>query len=409
MAERMEADLWRLDIPLVGNPLKNLNSYLITGERNLLIDTGFRQVPCREAMDRQLRQIGVDMDRTDIFLTHLHSDHAGLAPELVRPGCRIYISGVDLPGLEDAMSPRRWQRLYRDYEHNGFPPEETATLWHGNPAQNAGASRWDPSLYTPLADGAELIYGSHHLRCILTPGHTPGHLCLYEPERRWLFCGDHVLFHITPNICRWSGVADSLGDYLESLARIKTLPVARLLRRYPVYLTAGAYHASDVPILVYKKGQTDLLAALMPGFMPPSGPTENRIGRSAPLFFWKSGACLAFSLALVGVSVWQLPGVTGLLILPCLLSAAALLVAAEGYRLEGAGRTPGRVLTVQYSRLFTRHWVCVFTPDVNFTLFASPFAQAVGRCNLTVSLPGGGRLRARSVNRYRAAHLPLDP
>lgn len=105
MAERMEADLWRLDIPLVGNPLKNLNSYLITGERNLLIDMGFRQVPCREAMDRQLRQIGVDMDRTDIFLTHLHSDHAGLAPELVRPGCRIYISGVDLPGLEDAMSP----------------------------------------------------------------------------------------------------------------------------------------------------------------------------------------------------------------------------------------------------------------------------------------------------------------
>ena len=194
-----------------------------------------------------------------------------------------------------------------------------------------------------------------------------------------------------------------------SACDLRITPVARLLRRYPVYLTAGAYHASDVPILVYKKGQTDLLAALMPGFMPPSGPTENRIGRSAPLFFWKSGACLAFSLALVGVSVWQLPGVTGLLIIPCLLSAAALLVAAEGYRLEGAGRTPGRVLTVQYSRLFTRHWVCVFTPDVNFTLFASPFAQAVGRCNLTVSLPGGGRLRARSVNRYRAAHLPLDP
>ena len=42
MAEQIEAGLWRLDIPLVGNPLKNLNSYLLTGERNLLIDTGFR-------------------------------------------------------------------------------------------------------------------------------------------------------------------------------------------------------------------------------------------------------------------------------------------------------------------------------------------------------------------------------
>ena len=86
MAERVGKNLWRLDIPLVGNPLKNLNSYLLTGPRSLLIDTGFRQGPCRAAMERQLEEIGVDRDRLDIFLTHLHSDHTGLAPELIRPG-----------------------------------------------------------------------------------------------------------------------------------------------------------------------------------------------------------------------------------------------------------------------------------------------------------------------------------
>lgn len=193
-----------------------------------------------------------------------------------------------------------------------------------------------------------------------------------------------------------------------SACDVRVTPVARLLRRYPVYLTAGAYHADDVPVLVFKKGQSGLLQALMPGFVPPGGPTENRIGRSVPMFFWKSGACLALSLALTGVSMWQLPAVTGLLVIPCVLSAAAVLVSAEGYRLEGAARTPGRVLTVQYCHIFTRHWVCVFTPDVNFRLFASPFAQSVGRCNLTISLPCGRRLRVRSVNRYRAAHLPLD-
>ena len=42
MAEQITEDLWRLDIPLVGNPLKNLNSYLIVGQRSMLIDTGFR-------------------------------------------------------------------------------------------------------------------------------------------------------------------------------------------------------------------------------------------------------------------------------------------------------------------------------------------------------------------------------
>ena len=60
MAERLTSDLWRLDIPLVGNPLKNLNSYLLLGERSLLIDTGFRQQPCREAMEHQLRELGVE-------------------------------------------------------------------------------------------------------------------------------------------------------------------------------------------------------------------------------------------------------------------------------------------------------------------------------------------------------------
>ena len=70
------------------------------------------------------------------------------------------------------------------------------------------------------------------LRCVLTPGHTPGHLCLYDPARRRLFCGDHVLFHITPNICRWQGVEDSLGDYLSSLDRTAALDTAEL---YPAH------------------------------------------------------------------------------------------------------------------------------------------------------------------------------
>ena len=64
MAERLAEDLWRLDIPLVGNPLKNLNSYLLTGERSLLIDTGFRQQSCREAMEHQLATKGVYHKKT---------------------------------------------------------------------------------------------------------------------------------------------------------------------------------------------------------------------------------------------------------------------------------------------------------------------------------------------------------
>ena len=227
MAEQLANGLWRLDIPLVGNPLKNLNSYLILGERSLLIDTGFRQQPCREAMEEQLAQIGVDRDRMDIFCTHLHSDHVGLVAELIRPGCRAYIGEMDGQPLQRCDSTDYWRMLYGEYVRDGFSREEMEELWYSNPAKNGGAT-WREGIYTLLKDGEVLHYGGEDLRCILTAGHTPGHLCLYDDARKRLFCGDHVLFHITPNICRWIGVADSLGNYLRSLDETAKLEVKEL-------------------------------------------------------------------------------------------------------------------------------------------------------------------------------------
>ena len=227
MANRIARDLWQLEIPLVGNPLKNLNSYLILGERNLLIDTGFRQEPCRVAMEQQLAELKVDLSRTDIFLTHLHSDHTGLAPELIRPGCRIYIGRTDGLRMLQTQESAHWKTLYASYVKNGFSWEEMEQLWGSNPAKNAGPKPGGE--YVMLEDGDTLCYGSHTLTCMLTPGHTPGHMCLYDRNSRWFFSGDHVLFHITPNICRWVGVEDSLGDYLKSLQAIRDLPVDLLL------------------------------------------------------------------------------------------------------------------------------------------------------------------------------------
>lgn len=227
MAEKIGEQLYRLDIPLVGNPLKNLNSYLITGERNLLIDTGFRQEPCRAAMDRQLRELGVDLGRTDIFLTHLHSDHTGLSTELHRPGCGLFISRQDGEELLCRGTDDFWRQRNEFYIRDGFSREEMDELWGSNPAKEAA-----PQLaghYDYLKDGDVLEYGGYRLRCLFTPGHSPGHLCLYDEARRTLFAGDHVLFHITPNICRWESMPDALGSYLDSLRKVKDLPVKTLL------------------------------------------------------------------------------------------------------------------------------------------------------------------------------------
>lgn len=227
MAEQIGKNLWRLDVPLEGSPLKNLNSYLITGEESLLIDTGFRQQSCLEAIERELDNIGVDRSQMDIFCTHLHSDHVGLAPELIAPNRRIFISSMDGPRLPDYGDGDVWEDMYREYVENGFSEAEIAVLRQCNPAQNAAPKPCRQ--YAWLEDGQQLRYGGHTLECVLTPGHTPGHMCLFDREEGILFSGDHVLFHITPNICRWTGVEDSLGDYLASLDRVNALPVRQLL------------------------------------------------------------------------------------------------------------------------------------------------------------------------------------
>lgn len=227
MAQRIGDDLWRLDIPLPGSPLKNLNSYLITGgERSLLIDTGFHWKACLDALEDELDALNIDREKMDVFLTHLHSDHAGLAAEMKRPGNRIYISSVDGPEIVPAGDPR-WETWYDRFLIEGFSREEIEEVRGFAPSQNGAAERLCEMHL--LEDGDVLEVGKHKLTCIYTPGHTPGHMCLYEPENQWLFSGDHILFHITPNICRWPIREDSLGDYLESLRKVRDLPVKLLL------------------------------------------------------------------------------------------------------------------------------------------------------------------------------------
>lgn len=188
---------------------------------------------------------------------------------------------------------------------------------------------------------------------------------------------------------------------------VRTTPISRLLRRYPVYLCAGSYDGRDIPILVYKKGQEALLEALMPRFqLGPLAPAP--VGdRSWPQYVWKSGAAFAFSAALLGVSVWQLPQVTPLLVIPLLLCLGLVLAATEAWFTEGVCRNQNGTLAVQYTRGFTRHSLCVFTQDLAFSTFQNPFSENVARCNFVLRLPCRRKIKVRGIKRYQADRLKL--
>lgn len=225
MADEVSPNIFRTAIPLPQNPLRAINSYVIKGEdRFLMIDTGMNRPECMEAMRAGLKELQVDLEKTDFFVTHLHADHLGLVSELIRGGNKIYFNRPDAEVINDK---NHWDDMLASAAVNGFPESELQSALQKHPGRRYHAR--GPLNLTLLKEGDEVRIGSYLFRCVETPGHTPGHLCLYEPRHKIFFSGDHLLDDITPNISLWTANDDPLQKYLESLEKIDAYEIARVL------------------------------------------------------------------------------------------------------------------------------------------------------------------------------------
>src|SRR5262245_7200902 len=77
-----------------------------------------------------------------------------------------------------------------------------------------------------LRDGDEVTHAWGRLRAVHTPGHESGHLCYYDPDRRWLFTGDLILGTGTTIVAPPDG---DMTAYLASLRRLLGLDLERIL------------------------------------------------------------------------------------------------------------------------------------------------------------------------------------
>lgn len=223
--EQVAKGIWSFPVVLPENPLKWLNCYVVkgnAGERDLLIDTGFNRPECLEALKDGMRELSLDPENTDVFLTHVHSDHTGNALPLQKMGCRLFISEIDqLVHNTDTWAQRKQRML-----DEGMPEDVLTAVFAHNPAVLYAPEHFDAET---LCEGARLKYGDYEFECVYTPGHTPGHMCLYDAKHKLMILGDHVLFTITPNISFWVEAEDSLGDYLKSLDKIMSYDVETAL------------------------------------------------------------------------------------------------------------------------------------------------------------------------------------
>jgi len=213
--------------------LESVNVHLVElNDGFLLVDSGVATEECFETLEASLKS-GIDgkcIAWTDIkllCLTHYHPDHIGLASKILELShARLVMHRIEAEYLAAVALENRPPFYAEAMRHAGVPEDMQARIERAMRDVRRTFRRYDPDRI--LEGGEQIPIRGGTLEAIWTPGHSPGHLCLYSPEHRYLISGDHLLQYITPNIA-WHPEEDMLAQYLDSLQRLSSVDVDLIL------------------------------------------------------------------------------------------------------------------------------------------------------------------------------------
>ncbi len=195
----------------------------------MLVDCGIAGETSLAVLEASLAALGFNLSSiTKILLTHFHPDHIGLAPVIHRASnAPLLMHRADLARLaffHQATARDSW--MHHVVEESGVPAGLAAAIEQCSTDPDFRPPELPP--VTSLEGGEVLATALGPAELIWTPGHAPGHLCLYFRDSKTLISGDHVLPTISPNIT-WNRDTDALGDYLASLDKIAAYDVSLVI------------------------------------------------------------------------------------------------------------------------------------------------------------------------------------
>lgn len=205
----------------LGEVVSRTHCYLVeTSERRfLMVDSGWSD-SSNDLIAAICDKLGEDIAIERLILTHLHPDHYGGSKAIVG-------------NFSSKVSYHKRETLHLSYYNDLFSKGmSVAAAWLGFPTDvletvraTIAASRAilpEPDSY--LVTGETFRTRSGSWRIVHTPGHSPGHVCLYRPNDGTLISGDHILPGETPNVAFYPIPGyDALRCYLASLAEVDAL------------------------------------------------------------------------------------------------------------------------------------------------------------------------------------------
>jgi glyoxylase-like metal-dependent hydrolase (beta-lactamase superfamily II) len=210
-----------------------------------------------------------------VLVTHIHPDHYGLAGRVrEQSGAWVGLHPADAALIHERYDDPTdlLERVGRMLRRMGAPPEELEPMRDAAMPVRPFVDAAVPDRL--IDDGVHPEVPGWDLTALWTPGHSPGHLCFWEPANQVMLSGDHVLPRITPNIPFHPQAAeDPLGDFLASLERLRAYPAVEVLPAHEhrfvgldARLTELAAH--------HERRFTEVLAAIAAGVTTPWGIAE---------------------------------------------------------------------------------------------------------------------------------------
>jgi glyoxylase-like metal-dependent hydrolase (beta-lactamase superfamily II) len=234
----------QIKIPAPENASWYTNVYVIKGtDSHILVDSGWDSQESLWAIQEGVKSANLKLrDIKQVVITHIHPDHYGLSTKIKQIcGAQVAIHRIDAGFIFSRY--KNFDNLIKQtaelLRQNGAPEDELPQLKE--------ASLWMNKYVTPdlpevkLEDGDTISNDSFEFEVLWTPGHSPGHICLYERERKFILTGDHVLYDTTPHVGFNPQSGDNpLGDYISSLKKLERLKVNFILPGHgPVFNALG--------------------------------------------------------------------------------------------------------------------------------------------------------------------------